>query len=123
MVRATALNAQCAIDGSGQLAGHTGKASALIRGAKDPQEIIAFLMEFDGRYLRSETDSAVAVAEVLEGLSPHCAIVYNVVRMEPFKARSFLSTICCKQVADEPPAFVWVSLPVPSHRPIVAHSR
>ena len=98
-----------------------GKTELTIRGAS-PQDVIAYLMLLDGKHFQSTVNKAQEVRnEIREVKNPHHFVSYYEVKTAPFQNRTFLSSLVCQQLSDQPPTFVWVVVPLaehPSVRPI-----
>ena len=98
-----------------------GKTELTIRGAS-PQDVIAYLMLLDGRHFQSTINKEQEVCnEIREVKNPHHFVSYYEVKTAPFQNRTFLSSLVCQQLSDQPPTFVWVVAPLaehPSVRPI-----
>ena len=91
-----------------------GRSAALIRAA--PQEIVANLLNFDSRFNQSSSAAGTYVrSEVLEHVNAHCMIIFNRVRALGVSDRTFLNSTVAKQVADDPPTYVLVGLPIAQH--------
>ncbi len=82
---------------TGLLAGHS---ELVIRGA-GPLDIVAYLMDINGRHWRSRWDPEVDVRkEIREVRSSHCAIEFYECKTAPFRNRSFLSAFMWKKLTD-----------------------
>jgi hypothetical protein len=91
-----------------------GRAVAMIRAR--PQEIVAYILEYDGRHLQSRRDPAVDVrSEVLEHVNAHHIVIFNRKKATGCSHRTFLNSTVAKQVADDPPTYVVVCLPIAQH--------
>jgi hypothetical protein len=95
---------------TGLLAGHS---ELVIRGA-GPLDIIAYLMDLDGRHWRSQWDPEVDVrSEIREVRSPHCTIAFYECKTAPFRNRTFLSALMWQRLSDT--QCVWCVFPVAAH--------
>ena len=95
-----------------------GRSEALIRGV-EPAAIVAYLMDFNGRYAQSRRDPRLDVrCDVLEEVNDHHSVIYNSFRMIPgFSNRAVLMSMVYKRVGDADD-FVWVAVPRLFHRSI-----
>jgi hypothetical protein len=91
-----------------------GRAAAMVRAT--PQEIVAYLLNYDSRFSSYCFDPAVFVRyELLQNVNAHHAIVFNRVKATGVSDRTFLNSVVAKKVADDPPTYVVVSLPIAQH--------
>jgi hypothetical protein len=91
-----------------------GRAVAMIRAR--PQEIVAYLLNYDGRHLQSRRYPAVDVrSEVLEHVNPYHTIVFNRKKATGIRDRTFLNSIVAKRLADNPPTYMVMCAPIPRH--------
>jgi hypothetical protein len=92
-----------------------GRAAAVVRAM--PQEIVAYMLNYGGRFVQSTTDPAVYVlSEVVEHVNAHQMIAFN--RIKPgagLSQRTFLNSTVAKKVEDDPPTYLLVSLPIAQH--------
>jgi hypothetical protein len=94
-----------------------GRAAAMVRAT--PQEIAAYILNYDGRHIHSSPGPHVR-AEVLEHVNAHCTIIFNRVRAPCVSDRTFLSSIVAKRVADDPQTYMVVTLPIAQHDKVTA---
>ena len=80
-----------------------------------PQEIAAYCLNYDSRHIQSSPVGAHIRAEVLEHVNGHCPIVFNRVRAPCIRDRTFLTSMVTKRVADDPPTYMVVVLPIAHH--------
>jgi hypothetical protein len=83
-----------------------------------PQDITAFLMDFNSKYNEdpAHVDPKVYTRwETTEVKNDHHRVTYCEVRMTPFRSRYFLNSLLWKKVSDSPPTFIWVAVPLASH--------
>jgi hypothetical protein len=94
-----------------------GAACASIAGAT-PEEIVAYLMDFNSRYFQSRRDPKFDVrCDVLETVSDHRTVIYNEFTTAPgFSNRAILNSMVWKKVRKEPPTFIWVAAPLDNHK-------
>jgi hypothetical protein len=91
-----------------------GRAAAMVRAA--PQEIVAYCLDFDSRFIQSTTDPTVWVrSEVVEHVNAHHMIAFNRMKATGISDRTFLNRTVAKKVQDDPPTYVLVSLPIAHH--------
>ena len=82
-----------------------------------PQEIIAYQLNYDGRHVQSSWDSAVDIrSETLQKVNAHHTIVFNRKKLgSGLSDRTFLNSLIAKKVAENPPTYVLVIVPIPQH--------
>ncbi len=91
-----------------------GLAEAVV--ATTPQEIIAYCLHYDSRHLRATLKPTVNIrAEPLETVNGHHTIIFNRLRAAGISDRTFINSIIAKRVAEDPPTYLMVVLPIPSH--------
>jgi hypothetical protein len=93
-----------------------GRAAAMVRAT--PQEIVAYILNYDSRHSQSITDrSTVWVrSETLEHFNAHHTIVFNRLKLGAgLSHRTFLNSTVAKRVADDPPTYEVVGLPIAQH--------
>jgi hypothetical protein len=91
-----------------------GRAAAMVRAT--PEEIVAYFLNYDGRFMQSTFDPAVFVrCELLHNVNAHHAIVFNRVKATGLSDRTFLNSIVAKKVEDDPPIYMVVVLPIAQH--------
>ena len=97
-------------EGSGLLVGYT---TLVLRGA-GPLDIIAYLMDLNGRHFRSTLDPETDVRDELrEVRNSHHIVEFYECKAAPLKNRTFLSTLMWKHLSDA--QFVWCLSPVADH--------
>jgi hypothetical protein len=96
------------------------RAAAMLRAT--PQEIVAFFLNQDSRHIQSTTDPAVYVrSEVVEHVNAHHTTSFHRLKLGPgLFHRTFLNSTVAKRVADDPPTYVVVALPIAQHDKITA---
>jgi hypothetical protein len=103
-------------DATGELVGYV---ELVIRGA-GPLDIIAYLMDINGRHWRSRLDPEVDVRDELREVRKlHHIVEFYECKAAPFQNRTFLSTLMWKQLSAA--QFVWCLSPTADH-PTVAPS-
>ncbi len=96
-----------------------GRAAAMVRAS--PPEIVAYLLNYDSRFMQSTFDPAVFVrCELLHNVNAHHAIVFNRVKATGISNRIFVNSVVAKKVEDDPPTYLLVSLPIEQHDKITA---
>jgi hypothetical protein len=91
-----------------------GRAAAMIRAT--PPEIVAYCLNYDSRHITSNCDPAVFIRfEVVEHVDAHHTIIFNRCKATGVSDRTFLDSIIAKRVADDPPTYVVVSMPIAQH--------
>jgi hypothetical protein len=92
-----------------------GRAAAVVR-AK-PQEVVAYMLNQDSRHNTSRTDRAVFLRfEILQHPNPHHVIVFNKLRLGAgLSERTFLNSGLAKKVAEDPPTYDVVMVPIAHH--------
>ena len=99
-----------------------GQTDLTMRGVT-PQEVIAMLMDFNSRFFESRFDPATDVRnEIREYVNAHHIVTYVEKRNPALLNRTFLNALIYKQLAEHPPTFIWVCMPIASH-PSVNPSR
>ena len=103
-------------EGSGLLVGYT---TLVLRGA-GPLDIIAYLMDLNGRHFRSTLDPKTDVRDELrEVRNLHHIVEFYEGKAAPFKNRTFLNTLMWKQLSDA--QFVWCLSPIADHPTVTPH--
>jgi hypothetical protein len=83
-----------------------------------PQEIVAYMLDYDGRHLQSdpESDPASTVRrEVLEAVNPFHIIIFNRRKAPGIRDRSFLNAVLAKKLAHSPLTYALVGVPIAKH--------
>jgi hypothetical protein len=82
-----------------------------------PEQVVAFLMNFDSKFHLSGLDRDIDVRfEVLEVKSPHHIVWLVEKKTAPgLQNRTFLGALLWRKISDTPPAFVVVTMPVECH--------
>ena len=95
---------------SGLLVGNT---ECVIRGA-GPLDIIAYLMDLNGRHFRSTLDPETDVRDELrEVRSSHHIVEFYECKLAPFHNRTFLQSLVWKKLSDA--QFIWCLAPIADH--------
>jgi hypothetical protein len=110
---ATVMYSQTKLDSATHLL--YGRAAVMVRAS--PQEIVAYLLNYDGRFMQSTFDSAVFVrCELLHNVNAHQMISFNRIKLGAgLSQRTFLNSTVAKKVEDDRPTYVVVSLPIAQH--------
>ncbi len=91
-----------------------GRAAAMVRAT--PEEIVAHSLNYDGRFVQSTIDPTVFVRyELLHNINAHHAIIFNRCKVTGISDRTFLNSTVAKRVADDPPTYLLVGLPIAQH--------
>ncbi len=91
-----------------------GRAAAMVRAT--PQEIVAHSLNYDGRFVQSTIDPTVfGRFELLHNVNAHHTIIFNRCKVSGLHDRTFLNSIVAKKVADDPPTYMLVGLPIARH--------
>jgi hypothetical protein len=95
-----------------------GRAAAMVRAT--PQEIVAYLLNFDSRFIQSTIDPTVFVRyELLHNVNAHHAISFSRCKATGAAAgvsdRTFLNSVVAKNVEADPPTYLLVTLPIAQH--------
>ncbi len=94
-----------------------GRAEAIIRAS--PHEIVAYLINYDGRHVQSDQNPAVDVrVETLQHVNAHHTIIFNRKKAAGLSDRTFLNSLVAKVIEDDPSTYLWVAVPAPSHAKI-----
>jgi hypothetical protein len=105
---------------------HDGKSGLLIGHVEaevrtSPEQVVAFLMHFGSKFLRSTLNPEVDVRrEILEVKSPRHTVVFVEKQTAPFQNRAFLNVLLWHKVSDTPLTYVWVTVPIEHHAKISA---
>jgi hypothetical protein len=92
-----------------------GRAAVMVRAR--PQEIVAHCLNPDSRFTQSTIDPTVFIrSEVVEHANAHHTIVFNRLKLGAgLSHRTFLNSTVAKRVADDPPTYEVVGLPIAQH--------
>jgi hypothetical protein len=91
-----------------------GRAAAMVRAT--PQEIIAYSLNYDGRFLQSTLNPTVYIRrQVVEHVNAHQTIIFNRCTVTGISDRTFLNSIVAKRVEADPPTYLLVGLPIAQH--------
>ena len=113
---ATIERAQTKVDRSGTM---VGEAEAIVRGAS-AYDIVAYLMDFNSKFIASITDTSVYLRwETLELKNDHHRVVFFEFKAPPFHNRAFLQSLLCKKLSDE--QYLFVTVPV-AHHPSISEA-
>jgi hypothetical protein len=89
-----------------------GRAAAMVRAT--PQEIAAYILNYDSRHIQSRPGAHFR-AEVLQHVNAYCTIVFHRSRAPCISDRTFLTSLVAKREADDPRTYVVVCLPIARH--------
>ncbi len=91
-----------------------GRAAAMVRAT--PQEIVAYCLNYDSRFVQSTLNPTVFVrSETLKHVHAHHTIFFIRAKATGISDRTFLNCIVAKKVADDPPTYLVVVLPIAQH--------
>jgi hypothetical protein len=92
-----------------------GRAAAIVRAT--PQEIVAYMLNSDSRFIQSTTNPTVFIrSDVVEHVNAHQMILFSKLKLGPgLSHRSFLNSVVAKKVTDDPPTYMVVGLPIAQH--------
>ena len=90
-----------------------GRAAAMVRAT--PQEIVAHLLNFDSRFNQSSFDPSDERVELIEAVNAHHNVLFHRKKATGIFDRTFLTSIVAKRVADDPPTYMVVALPLAHH--------
>ncbi len=96
-----------------------GRSAAMVRAT--PQSIVAYMLNFDSRFFRSGVrgSSVVVHAEALQHVNAHQTITFARAKVGPgLSQRTFLNSLVAKRVADDPPTYVLVGVPIAQHEKV-----
>jgi hypothetical protein len=87
----------------------------IVRGAS-PEDVIAYLMDIESRFIQADQNRDVMVRfEILEKVNDHHNAIFTEVKTAPFTNRTFVNSLICRKILDDPPTWAWVAIPVPGH--------
>jgi hypothetical protein len=83
----------------------------------DPLDVVAFMLSADSRYSQSSNAANPRMVrfDTLEHINAHHTIVFLRHKLPGMRDRTFLFSFVAKQLADDPPAYAVVMVPIPSH--------
>ena len=91
-----------------------GRAAVMIRATA--QEIATYLLDCDSRHIQFTADRTVFVRdETLERVNAHHTIIFHRAKAPGISDRTFLTSVVARKVADEPPTYMVVALPIAQH--------
>ena len=92
-----------------------GRAAVMVRAT--PQAIVAHMLNYDSHFNQSTNDPTVFIrSEAVEHVNSHQTITFNRLKFGPgLSHRTFLNSTVAKKVADDPPTYVVVGLPIAQH--------
>ncbi len=109
---ATITRSETKLDAAGRLL--LGRAEAEV--SASPQEMIAYLLNYDGRHIQSDFDPVVDVRlDMVERMNGHHTVVFIRKKSPGLSDRTFLNSNIAKKVAENPTTYVLVSVPIPQH--------
>jgi hypothetical protein len=92
-----------------------GRAAAMVRAT--PQEIVAYMLNYDSRHMHCDLDPAVFVrSEVLQHVNAHHTVIFLRGKLgHGLSERTFLNSVVAKRVAEDPPTYVLAAAPIEHH--------
>jgi len=91
-----------------------GRAAAMVRAT--PQEIVAYCLNYDSRFAQSSLNPTVFVrSETLQHVHAHHTTCFMRAKAAGISDRTFLNSIVAKKVADDPPTYLVVGMPIAQH--------
>jgi hypothetical protein len=110
---ATIARSETKLDEAGRLL--LGRAEVEVRAS--PLEIVAYMLNYDGRHIQSDWDPVVDVrSEVVARVNEHHTIVFNRRKLgSGLSDRTFLNSVVAKKVAENPPTYILVAVPIAQH--------
>ena len=93
-----------------------GKTTLLIHGAT-AAEVAAYLMNANSCHRLAVRNPAVEVRnDIVAEVNDHHLVFFSEMRSVPlFQNRTFLNSLMCKKILDDPPTWVWLCVPLDSH--------
>jgi hypothetical protein len=90
-----------------------GRVRALI--GTTPLHIVAYMLSYDSRHINSQMDSGVS-ARVVQMVNDHHTVTFNrVIFGFGWTPRTFLNSVVAKKLANEPPTYGLVVVPILNH--------
>ena len=102
--------------------GHlVGEAEAVVHASV--MDVVAYLMQLDSRHYVSTSDPAVDLRfEVLATVNEHHVVLFMEKRPgKPVRDRTFLSSVVCMRLSEEPLSYAVASVPI-EHHPRISHA-
>ena len=92
-----------------------GMAEAFLRAT--PQQIIAYLMDYNNSFAVSRRNPEIEVRnDVLESSSDHRTVIYNEFKTLPgFDNRAILNACIFKRLDQPQPTYMWITVPIAEH--------
>ena len=90
-----------------------GRVEAVVRAR--PQEILAYMLNYDSRHTDSLIDPAVFVRCEALHVNAHHTVIFIRVKAPGISDRTFVNSIVAKRVADDPPTYVVSGVPIAQH--------
>jgi hypothetical protein len=97
---------------TGRMHGH-----AQVEVRADPLDIVAGILSLDSRFLQSSNaaNRLLVRCDTLEHVNAHHTIVFVRHKLPGIRDRTFLFSFIAKQLAEDPPTYAVVNVPIPSH--------
>jgi hypothetical protein len=91
-----------------------GRAAAMVRAT--PQEIVAYYLDYDSRFMQSTIDPTVFVRhELLHNVNAHQTIIFNRCKATGLSDRTFLNSLVAKKVEGDPPTYLLAGPAIAQH--------
>jgi hypothetical protein len=95
------------------------RAAAMVRATQ--QEIVAYCLNYDSRFVQSTIPTVFIRSEVVEHVNARHAVIFNRAKLGAgLSQRTFLNSTVAKKVEDDPPTYMVVGLPIAQHDKITA---
>jgi hypothetical protein len=94
-----------------------GRTEVIIRGAT-PQQILAYILDLDGRHMQQTTTHNPANdvrSETVQAVNDHHTIIFLRKKQLGFSDRTFLNSVVAKKVSEAPTTFLVAAMPIRSH--------
>ena len=86
-----------------------------------PQELVAYMLCYNGRHLNSDFNPATDVrTETLQRVNDHHTIIFNRKRSPGVYDRTFLNSLVAQKMAENPATYMLVAAPILQHPKITA---
>jgi hypothetical protein len=96
-----------------------GRAAAMVRAT--PQEIVAYHLNYDSRFIQSTFDPAIFVrSELLHNVNAHHTIIFHRCKATGLSDRTFLNSLVAKKVEGDPPTYLLAGPAIAQHDKITA---
>jgi hypothetical protein len=84
-----------------------------------PQEIVAYILNYDGRHIGKNDPTFDIRSEMVARVNAHHTIVFNRKKLgSGLSDRTFLNSLIAKKVSENPTTYLMVVVPIPQHTKI-----